>query len=291
MKLLMKLNLLLLVVFGLGVGLVALEAKSFLQKQADANVLHDAGLIAASASATRNYTEQDVTPLLEKTAEHARVFLPQTIPFFAATTTFAQIRKTYPDYTYKEAALNPTNPRDRADSWESEIITYFRNAPGENELIRTHESEAGTSLYLAHPIKMESGCVPCHSQASAAPRAMLAHYGTQHGFGWKLGEVVGAQIIAVPTSVSENLAQRGFEELMLDLAFVFGATIVSIDLGLYYIVIRPLRRVSAAADRISRGEMDLESLPARGRDEVADVTRSFNRMHTSLKKAMDLLNG
>ena len=70
--------------------------------------------MAASASATRNYTEEQVSPLPAKTAVHAGSFLPQTIPFFAATTTFAQVRLRYPDYIYKEAALNPTNLRDRA---------------------------------------------------------------------------------------------------------------------------------------------------------------------------------
>ena len=291
MKLLMKVNLLLLIVFSLGLGLIAFEARAFLQKQAEASILHEAGLVAASATATRAYTANDVSPLLEKTAEHARVFLPQTIPFFAATTTFAQIRKSYPDYTYKEAALNPTNLRDRANDWESEIITYFRDNPQATELMRTHEGASGTSLYLAHPIKAESGCLQCHSQPGLAPKAMLARYGTQNGFGWNLDEVVGAQIIAVPTSVTEELARRSLRELLINLAVIFAAALILIDLGLYQIVIRPLRTISAAADRISQGAMDLDPLRASGHDEVAQVTRSFNRMHTSLKKAMELLNG
>jgi HAMP domain-containing protein len=64
-----------------------------------------------------------------------------------------------------------------------------------------------------------------------------------------------------------------------------------IDIGLYFIVIRRLSRISNYAERISQGEMDLEQIPASGNDEVARVTRSFHRMHTSLKKALDMLNG
>lgn len=291
MKLLLKFNLLLIAVFGLGLGLIAYEARAFLQRQAESEVLREAGLVSASATATRNYTEQDVSPLLEKTAEHATTFLPQTIPFFAATTTFEQIRKTYPDYTYKEAALNPTNPRDRASDWESDIINYFRNAPDKKELIRTHDGAAGQSLYLAHPIRVEAGCLQCHSQPGAAPKAMLKHYGPLHGFGWGAGEIVGAQIIAVPTSVAEDMAARGLRELLIDLSVIFFLAIALIDVGLYLIVIRPLRTISASADTISQGNMDLDYLAVKGNDEVAQVTRSFNRMHTSLKKAMDLLNG
>lgn len=291
MKLLLKFNLLLFVVFGVGLALIAVEAHSFLQKQAQAQVLHEAGLVSASATATRNYTEQEITPLLEKTEEHAETFLPQTIPFSATTVTFQQLRKVYPDYTYKEAALNPTNPRDRSTDYEADLINYFRNNPDQPELIRTHESATGPSLYLAHPIRVEAGCLQCHSQPAVAPKAMLARYGSQHGFGWNQGEIVGAQIIAVPTSVAEGIANRGLRELLIDLAVIFLFAILLLDAGVYLIVVKPLKTISRAADEISKGNIDLSYLKVKGQDEVAQVTRSFNRMHTSLKKAMELLNG
>ncbi len=291
MKLLLKFNLLLLLVFGLGLASIAVEARGFLQKQAREQVLREAGLVSASATATRNYTEEDVTPLLAKTAEHATGFLPQTIPFFATSTTFEQLRKAYPDYTYKEAALNPTNLRDRSTDWESDIITYFRDHGEKKELIRTHDGATGESLYLAHPIRVEAGCLQCHSQPAVAPRAMVKRYGSLHGFGWNLNEVVGAQIIAVPMSVAEDMAARGLRELLIDLSVIFLIAILLLDAGVYLIVIKPLRTISDAADKISQGNMDLDYLTVKGNDEVAQVTRSFNRMHTSLKKAMDLLNG
>jgi methyl-accepting chemotaxis protein len=290
-KLLLKFNILLIAVFGLGLLLISIEARGFLQKQAQTEVLREAALMSASASATRTYTEEEVSPLLEKTVEHTTNFLPQTIPFFAAEKTFAGVRQHFPDYTYKEAALNPTNLRDRATDWEADLIQYFRNAPKETELMRSRSDAMGVSLYLAHPIRVEQGCLQCHSTPSVAPKAMLKHYGSQNGFGWNLGEVIGAQIISVPTSVPLAMAQRGLTELLLDLAGIFLLAIVLIDVGLYFIIIRRLRVISAAADRISQGEMGLAQLPVRGRDEVAQVTRSFNRMHTSLAKAMDLLNG
>ena len=197
----------------------------------------------------------------------------------------------YPDYTYKEAALNPTNLRDRATDWESDIITYFRNNRDKTELIRTRDAATGPSLFMAHPIQVEQGCLQCHSQPSLAPASMLKRYGKQNGFGWNPGEIVGAQILSVPTSASAEIANRGLRELLIDLATIFLFAILLIDIGLYFIVVRPLRTISASAERISQGEMDLIQLPVHGTDEVAQVTRSFNRMHTSLKKAMDLLKG
>ncbi len=291
MKLLVKFNLLLIAVFGVGLFLISFAARSFLQKQAQSEVLREAGLMSASALATSGYTEKNISPLLEKTPEHAAIFLPQTIPFFAATSTFEQLRQSHPDYTLREATLNPTNLRDRATDWEADIVNHFRNSPNETELVRSRDGANGPSLYLAHPIRVEQGCLQCHSTPSAAPKAMLKRYGNRNGFGWNLNEIVGAQIIAVPTSVPLQMAAQGLRELLVELSIIFLIAIVFIDAGLYFIVIRPLRTISASADRISQGEMDLDQLPVSGNDEVSQVTRSFNRMHTSLKKAMDLLNG
>jgi protein-histidine pros-kinase len=289
LKLLVKFNLLLVGVFALGLAATWFEARQFLREQAQGEVLREAGLLAASATATRIYTEESVTPYLAKFGDGNGVFLPQTIPFFATTTIFHNIQQAYPDYTYKEAALNPTNLRDRATDWEADLIQHFRDSPKDTELVRTRDSANGPSLYLAHPIRVGAGCLQCHSEPAIAPKTMLAHYGDRNGFGWTDGEVVGAQIVSVPTSLAQRIANQGLIELTVGLFVIFLIVVTLIDIGLYVIVIRPLRVISESADRISKGEMDLDQLTARGSDEVADVTRSFNRMHTSLKKAMDLL--
>jgi len=289
MKLLAKFNLLLIVVFGLGLTLIAVNARSFLMDDAKKVVLNQAELMAASAGATRSYTEEEISPILEDTQQHADTFLPQTIPFYAATVTFNRLRKNFPDYTYKEATLNPTNLVDRAEDWQADIINYFRNDASQKQLVGERQSSVGTSLYLARPIVAESGCLTCHSTPSVAPKAMLKRYGSQNGFGWKPNEIVAAQIISIPMSVPIKIADEGFRNLLITLGTIFFAAIVIIDLGMYFIVIRPLRNVSTSADRISTGEIDLPPLPIRGKDEIAQVTTSFNRMHTSLKKAMEML--
>jgi HAMP domain-containing protein len=290
MKLLVKFNLLLVLIFGLGLVLIAINARSFLLDDAKKEVLNQAELMAASARATRDYTEEEISPILESTPQHENDFLPQTIPFYAATVTFNRLRKTFPDYTYKEATLNPTNLVDRANDWESDVINYFRNNQGQKQLVGERSGAVGESLYLARPIQVESGCLVCHSTPGAAPKAMVKRYGSQNGFGWKLNDIVAAQIISVPMSVPVRLANEGFRNLLITLGTIFFAAIALIDVGMYYIVIRPLHKVSQTADRISTGEIDLPPLPVKGKDEIAEVTTSFNRMHTSLKKAMEMLN-
>jgi protein-histidine pros-kinase len=49
--------------------------------------------------------------------EAKRRFLPHSVPSFAAQAVLRTVEKEFPDYSYKEAALNPTNPADRATAW------------------------------------------------------------------------------------------------------------------------------------------------------------------------------
>jgi nitrate/nitrite-specific signal transduction histidine kinase len=64
---------------------------------------------------------------------------------------------------------------------------------------------------------------------------------------------------------------------------------VVLDAAVYMIVIRPLKLVSEAADRVSKGETQVPPLAVKGSDEIATVTASFNRMQMSLAKAFKML--
>ena len=290
MKLLAKFNLVLVVVFGLGMYLISHFAYNFLMEDARRQVLQQAQLMATSALATLGYTDEEVSPVLEKTPQHDSDFLPQTIPFYAANATFKRVRASYKDYVMREAALNPTNLDDRATDFEADLITYFRNNPSQTQREGTRDSATGPILFYATPIVAGTGCMTCHSDFALAPKAMIKRYGRDHGFGWKANDVVGAQIVSVPMSVPIELANQGFRNLLISLGAIFLLTIILIDLAMYLIVIRPLRRVSVNADIISKGEMDLPPLVIKGKDEIAEVTASFNRMHTSLVKAFEMLN-
>ena len=129
MKLLAKFNLILLVIFAAGGLLISHLAYSFLIRNARREVLEQARLMLASAQSVRDYTASDLSPLLQQNPRHRVHFLSETIPFYAATTTFNNLRKDnpkYADYIYRETTLNPTNLEDRASDWEADIINELR---------------------------------------------------------------------------------------------------------------------------------------------------------------------
>ena len=289
MKLLAKFNLILLSVFGVGGLIIAWFAYSFLISNARREVLDQARLMVANAKAVRDYTADDLSPLLQQNPRHRVKFLAETVPFYGATNTFNRLRKSYPDFAYKEATLNPTNPEDRATDWEADIIQILRDHPDQSEVMGERETPTGRSLYLAHPIKTDASCLECHSIPASAPHAMVATYGTANGFGWKLNSLVGAQIVSVPMSVPVQIARQAFRNLMVILVLTLLTCIVALDAAVYWFVIRPLRIVSNSGDRISKGEKDVPPLVVSGRDEIASVTTSFNRMRVSLAKALAML--
>jgi protein-histidine pros-kinase len=286
MKLLAKFNLILLVIFGVGGLVIAQLAYSFLIGNARGEVLRQAQLMMASTESVRQYTANDLSPLLQQNPRHKVRFLPETVPFYGATTTFSNLRKDYPDYSYKEAALNPTNPEDRVTNWEADIIDQLRSHPDQTQAIGDRNTPSGPSLYLAKPIKATQECLECHGVSSSAPRAMLNVYGNANGFGWKQNEIVGAQIISVPMSVPVGIATAAYHRLLLFLVLLPLPAIAALDAGIFWFVIRPLRIVSETADRVSRGEKDVPLVEVKGKDEIATVAASFNRMQVSLAKAM-----
>jgi HAMP domain-containing protein len=291
LRLLAKFNIMLILLFGIGLFLISEISHRFLLENARQQTLQQAQLMVASARSTREYTERELDPLLERTPDHTQRFLPQTIPFYAATVTFERLRGEFPDYTYKEAALNPTNPRDRASDWESDIINDFKNHPEMKQTIGERATPSGGALYLAHPITADSGCLECHGIPSRAPVTMLKTYGSANGFGWNQGETIGAQIVSVPTAVPVHVAEVAFRTLMIYLTGIFLAVMLVIDLGLYFIVILPLRKLSAAADRISKGDLAEPGFAQSGKDEISAVAKSFHRMYVSMVKALQMLEG
>ena len=110
MGLRLKFNLVLLFVFILGLGVSGYVSHDLLHRNAREEVLRNAGVMLEAALSMRQYT---VSQVRDKLAQKEDEFLPQSVPAFAATEVMNQLRKKYPDYAYKEAALNPTNPRDR----------------------------------------------------------------------------------------------------------------------------------------------------------------------------------
>lgn len=289
MRLQLKFNLVLFGVFLVGFVATGAVSHRLLQSNAEDEVLRSGQLMMENALAIRSYTVNQVKPLLDP--QLSERFLPQTVPAFSATETLLALKVKYPEFDYKEATLDPTNPRDKADALETDIVYRFRNDRTLTEIRGERFVGTRRTLYVARPIEIKSAaCLQCHNTPENAPATMLAVYGADGGFGWKVGDIVGAQIVTVPTEVADRNAWRAFTTFMGSLAGVFLMIFIALNAMLNRFIIVPVRRISEVADAISVGRSELPEFAAGGKDEIAGLERSFNRMRRSLSLAMKMLD-
>jgi Protein of unknown function (DUF3365) len=166
---------------------------------------------------------------LERRAEEFRPtgFHPQAVSFFAAIEILTDLLKRNPEYSYREATLNPTNPRDLASDWERYVIDKFRSGAVQNEFVGRFELPSGASLFLAHPMRVDKvGCLECHSTPDKAPPEMVTLYGATHGFGWHVGDIVGAQIVSMPEALPMQMVEGNFRAFAIWLAGAFAGIVL-----------------------------------------------------------------
>jgi len=289
MKLIIKFNLVFVSVFLIGLGIAAYVADTLLQQNARAEMQHSARLIMETALATRGYTSSQVGPLLQTQMKYG--FLPQSVPAYSAAEVFNGLRKKFPEYSYKEATLNPTNPRNRAVDWETDVVNQFRNNTESSEIIGERDTPAGRLLYIARPIQIRDGaCLACHSTVDAAPKTLVDRYGPANGFGWKMNEIIGAQVVSVPTDVPTQRARTAFRTFMLSIAGVFVFVGIVLNAMLLSMVIMPVSRLARLADQVSMGNIEVPDFHVRSRDEIRTLADSFNRMKKSVVQAIKMLD-
>jgi len=289
MNLRVKFNLVLGLSSIAGIVFASFFSYQLLQNNARDEVLDSARIMMESAIAVRGYTVGEIKPLLA--LQQKRQFIKQAVPAYAANQYIAKLQEKHPDYSYREATLNPTNPMNRAISWEADIINWFRGHDAEKELIGERDTPTGPVLYLSRPIKISNPkCLACHNTPATAPETLIETYGTANGFGWKINEVVGAQIVSVPMSIPLKRAETTFYTFFTLIAAVFVLIIILLNILLHYIVIKPILLISKQADKVSMGDLTIPELNLKGNDEVCSASESFNRMHRSLINAFNMLD-
>jgi Protein of unknown function (DUF3365) len=68
-----------------------------------------------------------------------------------------------------------------------------------------------------------------------APPEMIKLYGTANGFGWKEGDIVGAQIVSVPATVSERIADTAFRSILVWLIGIGTVIFLLVNLALFFL--------------------------------------------------------
>ena len=286
-----KLTLFLILAFLISIAVSGFFLSSAMNKKAEAEIQTRAEMLSSMMNAVRSYTSLHITPKLQQRLFTEQQFISETVPAFSARTIFNTFRNdpAFAEFRYKEATLNPTSPHDQADAFESGLVAKFRADPSIKVLSGFRELNGRNLFYTARPLAVtKASCLQCHSTPQAAPKSLVATYGDKHGFGWKLGEIVSAQTIYVP---SDEIFAQGHQYLLWSMGIFFGVFAVGTTLLIWQIrrtVVIPIQRLTAAARAIGTGsatqdqlavfdQPKMQQLAKRG-DEPGELARSFQSM-------------
>ena len=285
-----KFTIILTLILLVGLTLSGLALSAVLRQNARNDVAATALILMETMGSVREYTSTQVNPeLADKIEEEV---LPQSIPAYSAREVFEILRKNtdYRDFFYKEATLNPTNLRDKADSFETRLVERFRQDSNlkQQDGFRTVGGEG--IYYIARPLSIPNeSCLRCHSTPDVAPRSQIERYGAGGGFGWKLNEIVGARVISVPASRVINKANQSSLIILGIVSTIFVVIILLVNVMLNRQVIRPLKKMTRVAEEVSTGHTNVE-FEQLSNDEIGNLARAFKRMQLSLEIALKRLN-
>lgn len=275
----------------LGLSVIAIAMGFILTTDTQNQITSQALILMETMNSVREYTDTQVKPELIDRSEIE--FLPETIPAYSAREVFETLRQNnleYRDFFYKEATLNPSNLRDRADQFEKEVVERFIRDPDLKEITDFRSAPGGQLFFIARPIQItKESCLRCHSTPEIAPSSVVERYGTKNGFGWQLGEIVGAQIISVPAQKLVSNARQSFVGIMVIISGVFISVILLVNYLLNHNVIRPLKLIARVAEEVSVGNLDAD-FEGLSQDEIGSLAEAFRRMKLSLAMAMNRLS-
>jgi protein-histidine pros-kinase len=170
------------------------------------------------------------------------------------------------------------------------MINHLRNDASQTEVVSIRDGEKGRQYTVAFPLAIKAeACLSCHSTPDKAPASMTALYGDKNGFGWKLNEIVGAQIFSVPIETAEKQIWVNLYLLIGSMSAIFLALLVLVTALLHWMVVTPVIKMSEIAERVSMGDSSQPEYTLKGSDEIASLSRSFNRMRRSLDNALKML--
>ncbi|AKG21064.1 histidine kinase [Calothrix sp. 336/3] len=292
LKLTAKFNILLLLILIMGCIVSGLTLSAAMQNRAEREIMDKAEMLIQNMNSVRNYTSEKIQPLLSDRLKTEEKFISETVPAYSAQKVFENFRNhaDYKNYYYKEATLNPTNPKDKADKFESELVEKFRQQPNLKQLTGYRNLSGEDLFYIARPLKVtKASCLECHSHPDVAPKSLINTFGSQGGFNWNLNEIVAAQTIYVP---AKNIFAKGHKNLLLVMAIFISFFIVLlflINILLKNSVVKPIKTITKITKKLTAGDIinlgsenNAEAMAltviAQRHDETGQLAKTFQHM-------------
>lgn len=238
-------------------------------------------IIMAQVEAIGDYVRETLRPAIFKSLERHNAEDEFIVEAMSTTYVSRHIMERFnrdlKEYVFKRVSDNPRNPKGRADSFHSDMIDYFRRNKEQDVWSGIVDIEGKKYLFRISSVVITEDCLRCHGNSADAPKELLKRYGNRGGFGRQLGDVAGINSVSIPLDV----AFAHVKEVALH-TFIFGiSTLGFLFFALFgtfrHLVTRPLNNLSHIFRSIAKGTVPLgKDIPSNRRDEIGDLTESFN---------------
>ncbi len=261
-----------------------------MKNQIHKNALKQAEIVSSFAKASQKYTVRTLHPLVRKIAGKDS-FHPEMMGGFYIARAIADIfTESQPGYSFKQAALDPTNKQNLADHDEKEIIQFFANNREIKQKKGQIEKQGKTFFYVAQPVVTRKGCLKCHGKKEEAPSGRVDRYEDGGGYNYTFNSIVATFITYVPIEKDlQDLKFRAVKVAGVGLFFVVILT-TSIWIFLNIKVILPLFKLTGLVDKMSLGQGLEKPIIGAGNDEIGKLYNSLNRMRKSILKLLNMVN-
>ncbi|MDO8959458.1 MAG: DUF3365 domain-containing protein [Rhodocyclaceae bacterium] len=182
--------------------------------------------------------------------------------------------------TFRVTSDEYRNPANAPDGFEKESIAQFKR-DSKQKYAETFE---GGFYRYSTPIMVKEACLRCHGKVEDAPPEVIAKYGSERAFGYKVGDVRGIISVRLPDiTIHEVLGT--FVNL-----YTIGLIVIAFLLNFLYTqlgIINRLKELTTKTINISKGQMDQElPLVDNSSDEIDKATHSVDLLRKSLVVTM-----
>jgi HAMP domain-containing protein len=243
----------------------------------------DLVLLVDVVKSIQSYVAKDLRPHFMK----EKIFYSPSFSGIVATSRVAKyLKQEQPQYYISSVSDNPLNPDNTVKGLEQELLTKFRNNRSLNKLTTSGEIEGQNYLVSSAPKVSKKGCLRCHGSPKFAPEDVKVAYGTESGYGYKLGEVVGVSLVGVPLEDVQSLTIRRSLIVIGAITFLFAILFYVVNRLVRRLIIVPINEITTVATAVSQGDISREVVVKDRNDEISDLANAFELMRRSLVAAM-----
>jgi signal transduction histidine kinase len=269
------------------VGFFAVALNMHLARLMEGEAREKAALILAHVEAVQRYVRVTLRPAMYHVLPESGFILEAMSTSYVTREVMSDENLANEAFTYRRVGIDARNPQSEARPDERAYIERFAANPKLEHLEEFSDVTGERTFVTVRAQRFDQGCMHCHGDPAEAPRELIEKYGAERGFGRKVGDLAGIDMVRL--KVERDVG--GIRDATFSFAVLFAAGILVLFLVLqgffHRLVVQSLRRVTDVMRRLFPDEAPPPATrPAPTRDdEIEGLLHGFETTAEHLRQA------